>query len=825
MSAVERLAILVTADGGGAIREFGKVGDAADRELGRAETGAERLGGKMTSAGAVMMGASAVMVAGLWNAGQGAAALEQSVGGSEAVFKENAGVLLEWAKGADKAAGLSEEAALRLTTRLGGALKGLGYDQETAADQSIKLTSIAADLAATYGGTTADAVTALGSAYRGEFDPAEQFNLFLKQSEVDAKAVEMGLAKSTSQVDKYARAQAVTALIMEQSTDAQGQFGRESETTSGKLAIAGASFENLKAEIGAGFTPVMTTAGSVLGLFSSGLSSANEATGGFASQLIGIGSVGIGAVGALSFITGQAIKMKDSFAGLGDIPGKFGAMAERWGASAETAGKLSNAVSGVGQALPVVGVAAVAGIGIWQMYQQSQAEAEQRAKDFISTLNEQTGAITDNTTAKVRSTLEDNNRMDNLQGAGLSVQAYTEALADNSDQMISMGDLMTDWQVNLELGKESNDELVASLRDRGGAMNNLIADLIEAGTLDRGLIDQMYEENGAYRANQEILRARAVDQAISTGKTREAAEAEIDAKAAAEAHTQAIKDQISQLKAMFDPLFGAYDALEKNRDAQEKATSASVAAYLAQIAHTDAVNKWGENSLIAKESGDKLTEATKAMDAANMAAARSALDVDTAMHSLETGMASGAVTMQDAKTKLQDWVTQGYLTQDQAQQVADKLGIVAWTAGTVPRDIFTTVDADTRPALDKLSELHRRMIDVYTFTGTAGKGFTTDGNRAAGGPVAPWSVYEMHDTTDPEILRMNNGRSLVFTGSQGGQVTNLGSAPSTGSGVGGGGAVIQLAYHAGSGGSAGYDDFLRWLRSNQGAVQRALGMN
>src|SRR5690606_31215355 len=115
----------------------------------------------------------------------------------------------------------------KATTSIGGQLKRMTGDVELAADRSIFLTQVAADLAATYGGTTADAVAALGAAFRGEADPAERFNLNLKIGEQNAKAVEMGLARTTKEVDDHARALALVELITEQSADAQGQFARE----------------------------------------------------------------------------------------------------------------------------------------------------------------------------------------------------------------------------------------------------------------------------------------------------------------------------------------------------------------------------------------------------------------------------------------------------------------------------------------------------------------------------------------------------------------------------------------------------------------------
>ena len=159
---------------------------------------------------------------------------------------------------------------------------------------------------------------ALGSAFRGEFDPLEQFNIFLKQSEVDAKAVSMGLAENTSHVDKNARAQATLAMVMDQSTAAQGQFGREQDTTAGRMAIATAQAENAKAAIGEGFMPVMSKAAGVVGGAATKFSELNEASNGTVSTVASLGVVGVGTAGALSTLIGTTIKMKENFTSAGE---------------------------------------------------------------------------------------------------------------------------------------------------------------------------------------------------------------------------------------------------------------------------------------------------------------------------------------------------------------------------------------------------------------------------------------------------------------------------------------------------------------------------
>jgi hypothetical protein len=247
-------------------------------------------------------------------AAKSAAELEQAVGGTEAVFGSASKVIDDYAGNAADKLGLSQTAFRELTTVAGAQLKNLGLSVEDAAKQSVRLTEIGADLAATYGGTTREAVEALGSALRGEADPAERFGLALNQTAVNAKAVELGLAASKTQVDASAKAQATLALITEQSAAAQGQFAREADTAAGKQQRLAATAEDLKAAIGEGALPVMeafldiTKTG--VGIFQD----VNDATGGLAGKLAAIGTVGALAGGGLSFALGQAILARQRFA-------------------------------------------------------------------------------------------------------------------------------------------------------------------------------------------------------------------------------------------------------------------------------------------------------------------------------------------------------------------------------------------------------------------------------------------------------------------------------------------------------------------------------
>lgn len=350
MPITERLALLVTLDAQGAIKGFNDLGKAADRNLGKTDQRLDQFASRFQKAGAGLLATAGLASVGLYKAGQAASSLEQAMGGTEAVFGDASAVIDEFAKKAAQAAGLSEAAFRTATTSIGGQLKGLGFTVEEAASQAVDLTQVAADLSATYGGTTAEAVAALGAAFRGEADPAERFNLFLNQTRVNAKAVELGLAETTASVDANAKALATLELITEQSADAQGQFAREADTAAGAQARFKAASENLLASLGGAVAPVLASVADRVGGLVEGFNNLSEPQQRAISRLALFTTGAIGAAGALSFTVGKVIDMREN---LSKLTGPF--------RSAEGGlNRLGKATAGLGIAGVVAGLASIA---------------------------------------------------------------------------------------------------------------------------------------------------------------------------------------------------------------------------------------------------------------------------------------------------------------------------------------------------------------------------------------------------------------------------------------------------------------------------------
>jgi hypothetical protein len=186
-----------------------------------------------------------------------ASATEQALGAVDSTFGGSAGKVKEWAAAAAQSVGMSESSYAQLAAVVGKSMQSMGLDQAAAADATGNLITVGADLAATMGGTTQEAVEALGSALRGEADPAERFGLNLKDATVKAKMAADGTDKLTGAAFDAAKAQAIMALATEQAGAANGAFARESDTAAGSAQIAAAEYENAKAALGEGLLPIV----------------------------------------------------------------------------------------------------------------------------------------------------------------------------------------------------------------------------------------------------------------------------------------------------------------------------------------------------------------------------------------------------------------------------------------------------------------------------------------------------------------------------------------------------------------------------------------
>jgi len=285
---MEKLQMLITADAGGAIREFKKVGNAADKDLGKATNSVDRMSSKMMSMGAGAVVGAVALGAGLAGLAKDAADAEtqqlkltNSIKNSDQVYAGNGKALREQASAIMKVTGADDDAIV--------ASQALLVQFGRSSDEIERLTPLAVDLSAKMGIDLETAMKAIGKSSDGSSGALKKMGISVTDLGGGASDTDNTIAALASTVGGFAEAQG--------------------KTFAGSLEIAKAKFGELRESIGAGVLDVVNPLLNIATAAGDISPKAGEAAG----QIATIGTIGAGLVGSLSVGTGAVMKMKDNF--------------------------------------------------------------------------------------------------------------------------------------------------------------------------------------------------------------------------------------------------------------------------------------------------------------------------------------------------------------------------------------------------------------------------------------------------------------------------------------------------------------------------------
>ena len=253
------------------------------------------IGGVITAAGAVLSG---IFIA---NANH-ASDLEEALNKVDVVFDKYAKSVKDFVNNnSTERLGLSRQEALEAISTYGNLFTALKINEEMARDYSISLTSLAADLASFNNTSVQDAVLALRSGMTGEYESLKKYGVNVKEDLLEQKALQLGLISSLKgSLSPAIKAQAIYALIMDQTTKAQGDFTRTGDGYANMQRKLAANWLNLKTTIGRIALPMMTKLSTILTkLFSRIENFLNTPFGRFISKItfvLGIMAVIVGTV-------------------------------------------------------------------------------------------------------------------------------------------------------------------------------------------------------------------------------------------------------------------------------------------------------------------------------------------------------------------------------------------------------------------------------------------------------------------------------------------------------------------------------------------------
>lgn len=293
----QRLAFLISANADGAIKAFDKTAQQAEKQLGKASKSIDRLGANMTKFGAAGLAAAGTLGAGLFRLAQGAIEdqkaqallaeqLRTSTGATE---KQIAAV----EKNIDAMARQTGVADDQLRPALGNLVRATG--DATKAQQLLQ-TSL--DISAATGRDLESVSLAISRAATGNIGALSRLGIPLDENVKKSKDFEQALAALNAQ---FGGAAAVAA-----------------DTYAGKMARAQVAISEAGESLGSAFIPFVEKAAQAIASGVGAFDRLNTATGGAIGKFAAFGTVGLGAISALSLVAGQAIKLRDRFTEMGD---------------------------------------------------------------------------------------------------------------------------------------------------------------------------------------------------------------------------------------------------------------------------------------------------------------------------------------------------------------------------------------------------------------------------------------------------------------------------------------------------------------------------
>jgi len=594
----------------------------------------------------------------------------------------------------------------------------------------------------------------------GMTDAAKQVGKALEGQIGALKRSGVSIDENLFKTDRYA---AVTQALRDQ---VGGFAEEEGKTFAGSLERMKNELGDVAEGVGVGAVDAFSSLFNVVGGGLDKIKELSPATQAIIGKVATFGSVALIAAGGLSFLAGQTLKAVQNFKEMGGLLSGLG-------------GKLSILRLGsVGVAGALVAAGAATALFLRnQNRQEVLASAEAFAK--LEKVTKDSAAATGILNDAVRVSQTDFT-------AGASVQEEFARTGEVTAEV--MRDLDKAWDAVIS----KNPELAAGFIDSAEKIGVSRDKLSEwRGELDDqvGAAASASQAQDAY--NQEVAEA--------AGVTTEA--------------QVALEEYVDSLTSLFDPLFGATDALMDNQEAQRQVAVAAFELAAAEKEH-------GANSAEAEEAERKLAEA-------HIAAGKSALDVKQATAELSAAVEDGTVSVADAKDMLNGWVAQGLISHDTAMVLAgqfdrtaaaaNKLGdtdpnvAVSETGGSRVRGSLSKVQQAAvnagrqRPtvrvsARDNASSILRRVQGLIfgiprsrTFTFNARVTGLQELNRARaltgrqhGGSVRAHEAYLVGEA-GPEVLLMGNqsGKIIPDLGSVSGGLAAAGVS----SGSGGGGAV------------------------------------
>ena len=509
MALLERLQILIDADGKGLVREFDKAGAAADKLDAKLEKGAAKTSARLTSIGTNAVIGGAAVIGGLYKLAQASdeaekqqLKLENSVKNSDQAFSNGGKALTDLATSLQQVTAADADAIVGAESLL--VQFGLTEDQVK------KVTPLVVDLSRKLGIDLDAAAKMVGKSIGGSAGA-------LKKAGIDIDATKL-------------KADSFGATIEALSGSVGGFATAEGKTFSGQLEILKNNLGDIGENVGKGAVSVFNGIAGGLVKVTGSVGATNSQLGETVGRLGAIGSIGATVVGSLSVVAGQAIKLRERFTTLGED-------------GSRSLNKLGVAAAAVGSVIAGLAIAEVIGsIG------NTLGDYAQKAEDALT---------------RVQIALKQGTDAEIINRFGDAVKKAQDEYTGLGDIVESVGKEVRIGTVGIGLDIEKVDQTFRKLLEEGGPQ--AAQRLVDAINAQRAALDptsQQYEDlTFIVQRFQGVLN-------LSNEASRAGVGAQTDLANATEEAKNKYQQFTDTITASVDPILGAINSTQRLTEAK-----------------------------------------------------------------------------------------------------------------------------------------------------------------------------------------------------------------------------------------------------------------
>jgi hypothetical protein len=173
-------------------------------------------------------------------------------------FGTSAEKVMQWSQTSIESMGLAQSTALDTAALFGDMATSMGFAEDKAADMSINLTQLGADLSSFKNVPIEQAMTALNGVFTGETESLKMLGVVMNESTLEAFALSKGIEKNVSDMTQAEKVQLRYAFVMDATTKAQGDVARNTETAAFQMKSFGELLKELGVQFGTIILPFIT---------------------------------------------------------------------------------------------------------------------------------------------------------------------------------------------------------------------------------------------------------------------------------------------------------------------------------------------------------------------------------------------------------------------------------------------------------------------------------------------------------------------------------------------------------------------------------------